>query len=138
VNSRQRLAFRYSQRRTDEAPPNLFPSEIAAATGRKVLGDRPRNITAEYTNTLTPSIGLTARLGFSRVVLNLANQSLGFRPSSLGLPKTIDERADVLLFPQFSATGYVRLGGGDHRHSALNTLCVVKTHLFNKSTVSGE
>ena len=71
-------------------PANLFPDDIQVANGRTILGDRPRNVLAEYSNALTPATVLTVRAGFSRVVFNLANQSLGFLPSTLGLPGILD------------------------------------------------
>lgn len=128
----QRLIMRYSHRTTDEIPPNLFPEDIAAANGRTILGDRPRNVVVEYSNTLSASNILTIRAGFSRVIFNLANQSLGFLPSSLGLPATIDNLADVRVFPQFTATNYMSLGGGDHRHSSLNTHLMNATFTHNR------
>lgn len=121
LTDKQRLVLRYSHRTTDEIPPNLFPEEIQVANGRTILGDRPRNVVVEYSNTLSPSNVWTTRMAFSRVIFNLANQSLGFKPSSLGLPTSIDQLADIGVFPQFNATGYQTLGGGDHRHSSLNT-----------------
>jgi hypothetical protein len=127
ISDTQRLGLRYSHRTTDEIPPNLFPDEIQAANGRTILGDRPRNVVVEYSNVLSPANVFTVRVGFSRVVFNLANQSLGFLPSSLGLPSIIDQLADVRVFPQFSIAGYQGLGGGDHRRSSLST------HLVNSS-----
>ena len=124
----QRFFARYSQRATDEDPAELFPAALAAASGREITGDRPKNFVAEYVNILSPNTVLTVRLGVNRTIFNLANQSLGFLPSSLGLPKSIDTSADVQVFPEISASGgYPTLGGvhADHRHSTLNSFPLV-------------
>ena len=46
------------------------------------------------------------------------NQGLGFKPSSLGLPASIDNAVDRMMFPAIGASNYVSLGGNDHRYNA--------------------
>ncbi len=91
--------------------------EIAIAEGRINEENHAHNIVAEYANTLSPTSILTARIGFARTLFVFANQGLGFVPSSLGLPKTIDAAVDRQMFPGFGASGYFGLGG----NSALST-----------------
>ena len=64
---------------------------------------------------------LTVRAGFARTLFVYNNQGLGFAPSQLGLPKSIDQAADRLMFPGISPSGYRSLGGDDHRRSGFNT-----------------
>ena len=61
---------------------------------------------------------LSARLGFARTLFIFDNQGLGFKPSSLGLPTSIDDNVDRLMFPRFGVGGMVTLGGNDHRYNA--------------------
>jgi hypothetical protein len=57
-------------------------------------------------------------MGFARTLFIFDNQGLGFRPSSLGLPASIDDNVDRLMFPRFGVSGMVTLGGNDHRYNA--------------------
>ena len=57
-------------------------------------------------------------LGFARTLFIFDNQGLGFKPSSLGLPTSIDDAVDREMFPRFGASGMVSLGGNDHRYNA--------------------
>ena len=54
---------------------------------------------------------LTARIGFARTLFVFDNQGLGFKPSQLGLPVSIDNAVDRQMFPAFGASNYVTLGG---------------------------
>ena len=56
--------------------------------------------------------------GFARTLYIYDNQGLGFRPSSLGLPASIDANVDRLMFPRFGVSGMATLGGNDHRYNA--------------------
>jgi len=58
------------------------------------------------------------RLGFARTLYRYNNQSLGFKPSSLGLPASYDQAPDFQLFPGFATANYVGIGGGDNRTNA--------------------
>jgi hypothetical protein len=121
LTSDRRFFTRYSHRKVQPAPPEYFPKELAIASGRVIEQDRVRGFVADYTDTLSPTMILNARLGFARTLYVYANQGLGFVPSSLGLPRDIDTAVDRMMFPGFGASGYVGLGGNDHRWNAFNT-----------------
>jgi len=129
LTDRQRIFGRYSQRKTNEEPAEMFPQDVKAASGRETTGDKPRSAVFEYSNTLSPATILTARIGLARTVFDLTNLSRGFLPSSLGLPKYIEQSADVQVFPEVPVSGYPTLGGShaDTRHSTLNTFPLVVT-----------
>ena len=133
ISSRQRFFARYSHRLTLDAPPVFFPQELAIAEGRVNQGNRVRGAVADYTNTLSPRTILTARLGFARTLFVFDNQGLGFVPSSLGFPKDMDTAVDRMMFPRFGPSGYVSLGGSDHRYSAFMSY----TGLGNVTQVRG-
>jgi len=105
LTDRQRIFGRYSQRSSNENPAEMFPDAVKAASGREIQGDKPYNSVFEYSNTLSPSTVLTMRTGVARVIFNVANQSSGFLASSLGLPKIIEQNADVQYFPEVQCLG---------------------------------
>ena len=121
VSSNKKVFARYSHRLVKDYPPPLFPTDLAIAEGRINEENRARNAVADYTHTISPTTILSVRLGFARTLYVYANQGLGFVPSSLGLPKDIDTAVDRMMFPRFGASGYVNLGGGDHRWNAFNS-----------------
>lgn len=132
ISERQSFFVRYSYRLTQSVPPKLFPEEIAIAEGRINEENHAHNIVAEYANTLSPTSILTARIGFARTLFVFANQGLGFVPSSLGLPRTIDTAVDRQMFPGIGASGYVGLGGNDHRYNAFMSHPLVVTFAKNR------
>jgi hypothetical protein len=110
--------LRYSHRYVETIPVQAFPDELTIAEGRVIEENRVHNFVAEYNQTIGRATLLTARLGFARTLFVFNNQGLGFTPSSLGLPATIDAAVDRQMFPAFGATNYVSLGGNDHRYNA--------------------
>lgn len=120
ISARQRFFARYSHRLTESVPAVLWPKEVTVAESRIVEENHARNAVLDYSNTLSPTTILTARLGFARTRYVYNNQGLGFLPSNLGLPKYIDQAVDRQMFPSISPSGYASLGGGDHRYSPFN------------------
>lgn len=118
ISNKAKTFFRYSYRKTFSAPATLFPEDIAIAEGRVNEQNRAHNAVMDYSRTMSNTTLLSVRAGFARTLYIFDNQGLGFRPSSLGLPATIDENVDRLMFPRFGVSGIVTLGGNDHRYSA--------------------
>ena len=118
LSDRQKMFMRYSYRKTFSAPAIFFPAEIAIAEGRVNEQNLAHNSVIDYTRTLSNSTLFSARLGFARTLFIFDNQGLGFKPSSLGLPASIDANVDRLMFPRFGVGGMVGLGGNDHRYNA--------------------
>ncbi len=133
ISSTQKIFGRYSHRLIEDVPAILFPKDLAIADGRVNQQDRVRGAVLDYTNTVSPTTIVSARLGFARTLFVFDNQGLGFLPSSLGLPKDIDAAVDRQMFPRFSASGYVGLGGNDHRWNAFMTY----TALANLTKIRG-
>jgi hypothetical protein len=121
LSPRQRMFARYSHRLVVDEPSQFFPDDIAIAEGRIVEENRARNAVIEYNNTISATTIFTGRLGFARAGYLHENQGLGFLPSSLGLPNSIDAAVDRQMFPGFSVAGYRSLGGGDHRWNPFMT-----------------
>src|SRR5262249_46191569 len=120
LTERQRLFGRFSYRKSFDGPPQLFPGDTGIAEGRINQNDFGRNAVVDYTNTVTASSVLNVRMSFARNRFLYDNQGLGFAPSSLGLPKSLDSAVDRLMFPRFGVSGQVSLGGNDHRQSGFN------------------
>ena len=133
ITDRQKFFARYSYRLTQDVPPALFPSAQTIAEGRVNQENHAHGAVADYTNTLSPTTIVNARLGFARTLFVYANQGLGFLPSSLGLPKTLDTAMDRAMFPGVTASGYASLGGNDHRRSAFMSY----TSLANVTKIIG-
>lgn len=132
-SNQRRLFSRLSWRKNTDAPPVFFPRDLAIAEGRVIQGVKQPSASIDYTETLTPTAVWTARAGVSRSIFDYNNQGLGFLPSSLGLPKAIDGVVDRQMFPRFGVSGFVNLGGNDHRYSTFNTF----TLLSNLAVIRG-
>jgi len=133
ISDRQRIFGRFSWRENLDSPPVYFPDDLTIAEGRVEQGVRQPSASIDYTNTLSPTTVLTTRAGFSRSLFDYDNQGLGFKPSTLGLPTAIDSVVDRQMFPRFGASGFVNLGGNDHRFSTFNTYSL----LSNVSRIQG-
>jgi hypothetical protein len=109
---------RYSHRYVRTAPLQAFPDALKLAEGRVIEENRVHNFVTEYNQSFGNKTLLTARIGFARTLFVFDNQGLGFQPSSLGLPASIDNAVDRMMFPAIGASNYVSLGGNDHRYNA--------------------
>lgn len=134
ITERQRFFARYSRRVTESVPAAFFPKETTIAEGRVIESDSVHGAVADYTNTISPTMIFNARLGFARTLYGYANQGLGFSPSTLGFPKSIDQILDVQMFPRIAPSGYVSLGGNGNRLNAFNS----NTALANITKISGK
>jgi hypothetical protein len=117
ISNKAKTFVRYSYRKTFSAPATLFPEDIAIAEGRVNEQNRAHNAVIDYSRTMSNTTLLSTRVGFARTLYIFDNQGLGFKPSSLGLPVSIDQNVDRLMFPRFGVSGMVGLGGNDHRYS---------------------
>ncbi len=134
ITERQRFFARYSRRFTESVPAAFFPKETTIAEGRVIESDSVHGAVADYTNTISPTMIFNARLGLARTLYVYANQGLGFSPSTLGFPKSIDQILDVQMFPRIAPSGYVSLGGNGNRYNAFNS----NTALANLTKISGK
>ncbi len=127
ISETQSFFARYSHRYTEDVPLKAFPENLTIAEGRVIQENHARNFVAEYSKTLSPTTVWTSRLGFARTLFVFSNQGLGFKPSSLGLPASIDSVVDRQMFPAVSVSGMTGLGGNDHRFNAFMSYPFVNT-----------
>jgi len=125
LSNNKRFFARYSTRLNADIATAFFPKELGLAEGRINQEDHVHGAVADYTHSVSPTLVLNVRAGFARTLFIFANQGLGFAPSSLGLPASIDTAVDNLQFPAFSVTDFRSLGGGDHRRNAFMTYTAV-------------
>ena len=134
LTAKQKIFGRYSKRNTENVPAIFFPKETTIAEGRVIESDNVHGAVFDYTNTLSPTMILNARLGFARTLYLYANQGLGFSPSTLGFPKYLDQILDVQMFPRIGPGGYQSLGGNGNRRNAFNS----NTALANLTKIAGK
>jgi Carboxypeptidase regulatory-like domain/TonB dependent receptor len=118
ITEAQHLFGRYSRRFQEDAPAQLFPSNVAVAEGQSNNQNSVNAGVIGYTNSLSANTVLSATVGYSRVLFRFLNRSLGFEPSELGFPDTLNTAQDSQLFPAFNVSGYRSLGGNDNRRSS--------------------
>jgi hypothetical protein len=141
LNDRNRFFVRYSRMGLDQpARKNLFPSAIAVADGEDNNAQTNNSAAIDYTLTLSATNLLGFRYGFARIKLNYNSVSLGFNPTTLGLPSYIAANADHLLFPGFAPAGYFAIGNpgqGETRSPGFDShiLAVENTRIFGAHTL---
>jgi hypothetical protein len=117
-SEKTRSFIRYSYRKTFSSPAAFFPEDLTIAEGRVNEQNLAHNAVIDYSRTMSNTTQLNARFGFARTLFIFDNQGLGFKPSNLGLPVSIDQNVDREMFPRFGVSGMVSLGGNDHRYNA--------------------
>jgi len=118
LTSTQRIFGRYSDRFSNDLPASLFPKDTGIAEGVINQKNYMRNAVLDYTNTISPTTIVSARLGFARALYLYANGGLGFNVSSLGRPKELDTAGYLPIFPMVTTGGYTTLGNQDNRRNA--------------------
>ncbi|MBM3786565.1 MAG: hypothetical protein FJW30_19580 [Acidobacteria bacterium] len=109
-NDRRRMFGRYTLLDTITASPNFFKNEAMPHDGD--LDQRLQNAALDFTETLSPAMVLNLRYGFGRTAGTRNPAGTGFSPTKLGLPGSIDQVADAVLFPMFNVQDVTQLGPG--------------------------
>ena len=82
---------RYSHRFVESVPLQAFPDDLAIAEGRVIEENRRPQLRRRVQPDDRPIDAADGALGFARTLFVFNNQGLGFKPSSLGLPASIDD-----------------------------------------------
>ena len=90
ISEAQKIFVRYSYRKTFDSPAEFFPADLTIGEGRIVQQNLAHNGVIDFNRTMSKTSVLSARLGFARTLFLFDNQALGFKPSQLGLPGSID------------------------------------------------
>jgi hypothetical protein len=105
-----RVYVRYSHKSEQKTnSPNFFGDSNPGGPG--VYNPNNRwSLGVGYSHIFTQSLVLSANAGLNRWIEQSATQGDGFKPSTLGLPTSLDPIADQ--FPQIKIDGYSGLGPG--------------------------
>ena len=102
INQNQRIFVRHTLLDVISSQPAAWEGpgcpDVMCFTNNEALN----NGAFEYSNTLTPTSLLSLRYGFARSILDRGSWYQGFSPSELGLPKHLENGADLLVFPEFN------------------------------------
>ena len=101
-NENQRIFFRYSIFQNENSQPELWAGPGCPDGGCYSNYERMQNVALDYSYTLSPTTLLSLRYGFARSILDRGSWHKGFKPTSLGLPGSVETGADLLVFPEFS------------------------------------
>ncbi len=131
ISSSRRLSGRYTWDKLDWQFPLIYKT-VAEPDGRKVL--IPRNSASlNYTDTLTPTLLMDAKIGFSRENEHFVSASEGFDITTLGFPAEFQRQSSVASgarFPTFSVADMAPLGGstsaGSPSITTLSSLSLTK------------
>ena len=97
----QRMFVRYTIFDVVSSAPEYWEGPGCPDGGCFTNNERQQNAAFDYSNTLDARTVLSLRYGFARSILDRGSWYQGFRPSSLGLPESVEVGADLLVFPQF-------------------------------------
>jgi len=110
LSEKQRFTSRYSAGWGRNNPANLT-GNISDNTNPG--SNRAQDFVFDFTRTQSPTTVITARLGILRVRSARDPQSIGFDPTSLGLPPVF-LTTGVKTFPNFVPSGYRAMGSGGY------------------------
>jgi hypothetical protein len=141
VSERQNFFARFNYEKRKNAPPNFLDTIAAPIT---VQRDTFFNSTLNHVYSLTSNLINNFRYGYTRAHATQASNSLGFDPTTLGLPGYLRDNATRLIFPTFNigsgvaggeiGTGVLGGAGNDQprdTHMAADSLTWVKgAHTF--------
>jgi len=101
LSDKQRFFVRFTIFDVASAQPQYWEGPGCPDGGCFTNNERQQNAAFDYTNMIDTRTLLNLRWGFARSILNRGSWYQGFRPSSLGLPTSVEQGADLLVFPQF-------------------------------------
>lgn len=104
VSDKQNFFVRFSYEKRHNAPPSFLGSIASNVT---VQDDTFFNTTINHVYSLRDNLINNLRYGYTRAHATQGANSLGFNPTTLGLPSYLGDAASALIFPTFT------IGGGD-------------------------
>ncbi len=114
ITDTQRMFVRYSIFNNINSQPNYWEGPGCPEPGCYQNYERQQNLGLDYNNTLSPRTVLSLRYGFARSILDRQSKFVGFRPSTLGLPVSVEQGADLLVFPQYDISDMAPVGLQHH------------------------
>ena len=142
-NDQQRIFLRYTIFNNRNAAPKFWEGPGCPDGGCFSNKERQQNAALDYSWTISPTTLLSVRYGFARSILDRQSDNLGFKPSSLGLPSSVEKGADLLAFPEFGVEEMTMPGllhhwnfrSANQSHTFVGTLSkVYRSHTFKTGT----
>ena len=108
VNDKQRIFVRFNlQENLDKSPTKVVRFIDSDSTW-----DHFSNYALDHTWQVRTNLNNVFRYSYTRFTANLISNTLGFDPTTLGLPSYFRDSSNVLFFPNFSISGpFASLGG---------------------------
>ena len=118
IGSSHRIFFRFNvQENLDKSPTTIVRFVDSDSTW-----DHFKNFGLDDTWQLTTHLNNVFRYSYTRFRANLISNTLGFDPTTLGLPNYFRDSANILFFPNFSITGpFPSLGGTAYNNQPRDT-----------------
>jgi carboxypeptidase family protein len=137
LTDKQRIFFRYVILNWNNSAPQMWGAGNPGCPDPYCVSfsQRQQNAVIDYTNTLSNSLVFNLSYGFARGILDRGSDYRGFRPSTLGLPSSL-ERGEYTLFPQFTITN--TSVPGVMAHWNFRTANVVHTLRGNLTKIAGK
>ena len=112
VNSKNNVFFRYNENPFQEFRAIVFGmTNVAEPTGNAPLLRNGRNVMANWTSTLSPTMTFDLRVGLNRWEEAGGNSiGAGYNPSQLGFSSAITSQINRYQFPRFDFEAYQSAG----------------------------
>ncbi len=107
IGTRHSMYLRYNRVRNDGRDPDYYGN---AARGYIGLDQDVKSLSADYVFTLSSTLLMNFRYGYTNRTHNNIDPSLGYDLTSLGFPQYIQSEAKLRVFPRFAVSGYATLG----------------------------
>lgn len=128
-NEKHRLFGRFSWQENLRKYPDSYVQFAEVAS----ILDNFRNVMVDDTYTLGPRLLNNFRASYARFRANqFPRFTLGFDPTTLGLPNYYRDSANVLFFPNFSISGFTALGGRAYNNQPRDTQALQNQVVWTK------
>ena len=118
LNANHRIFFRFNLQENLE----LSPTKVVLFRASNSTWDHFKNYAFDDTYQLTARLNNIFRYSYTRFRANLISNTLGFDPTTLGLPSYFRDSANILFFPNFSLNGpFPDLGGTAYNNQPRDT-----------------
>ncbi|MBI4902484.1 MAG: carboxypeptidase regulatory-like domain-containing protein [Acidobacteria bacterium] len=108
LNDRHRIFGRFSWQQNED----VYPSKAVQFTNTNSTYDSFRNAAIDDTYQWTSRLSSVFRYNYTRFRANLRPNTLGFDPTTLGLPSYIAASSNILFYPNFNiGDGFNNIGG---------------------------
>ena len=127
LGDKQRLFFRFSvQENLDKSPTTVVRFVDSDSTW-----DHFKNFAIDDTYQVSTRLNNVLRYSYTRFRANLISNTLGFDPTTLGLPSYFRDSANIQFFPNFSlGSQYPNLGGTAYNNQPRDTQDVQDNVVF--------